>query len=91
MLVLPTSTAPALRKLLDHVRVVGRDEIREHPRAAVVRIPPSSRTSLCAIGTPVSGRRVTRGERRVGGRRLREAPSRSIVMNALSASCAAMR
>ena len=32
--VLPSSTAPARVELLDHVRVVGADEVRQHPRAA---------------------------------------------------------
>ena len=34
MLVLPTSTVPARARPLDDVRVVRRDEVREHPRAA---------------------------------------------------------
>ena len=48
-------TAPARVELLDHVRVVGRDEVGEHLRAARGAPALAQKMSLCAIGMPVSG------------------------------------
>ena len=89
MFVLPTSTVPASRSRATTCASYGATKFASIREPHVVRRPAVISTSLCAIGMPVSGPRIAARERRVGGARGASAPSASIVMNALSARCAA--
>jgi hypothetical protein len=74
MLVLPRITAPGCVELLDHVRVVGRDEILEDLRPA--RRTPALRAEEVLVRERDARERPRAALRdaRVGGARLSEAP-----------------
>ena len=72
MLVLPTSTVPALRRPVTTCASYGAVKFASIREPQVVRSPAVMITSLCAIGTPASGGASPCRERRVGRARLRE-------------------